>query len=213
MHQKIRPKVILIGGAPMVGKSTVARKLAARLEYACLSTDDIGQAIGAVTTAQSHPAFHEMDGLDYREYYATRSVDDLIADAERRHAALWPAIAQMIIAHATWGDPMVLEGWALCPTRVAQLGLSNVASLWLVADDDVLAARVRAAVDFYTGAADEEAMIRHFVTRSRWYNRLVCQQAGDLGFPIIPVVLSDDSERMVTRCRKTLEDHYSLPNV
>ena len=34
------PKVILIGGAPMSGKTTLARKLAAQLEYACLRLDD-----------------------------------------------------------------------------------------------------------------------------------------------------------------------------
>lgn len=184
----------------MVGKSTLARKLAAHLAYGCLSTDDIGQAIGAVTTAQSHPAFHEMDGGDYREFYITRSVDDLIADAERRHAALWPAIARVISAHATWGDPVVLEGWALYPSKVAQLELHIVASLWLVADDQVLEARVRAAVDFYQGASDEEAMIRHFVARSVWHNRLLFQQADNLGLPIIRVDEFDTTDDIINTC-------------
>lgn len=198
--QRIHSKVILIGGAPMVGKSTIARKLAAQLEYGCLSTDDLGQAIGAVTTAQSHPAFHEMDGGDYREYYITRSVDDLIADAERRHAALWPAIARVISTHASWGDPVVLEGWALYPSTVAQLALPNITSLWLVADDKVLEARVRTAVDFYRGASDEEAMIRHFVARSVWHNRLICRQASDLGLPTIRVADLDTVDMLALRC-------------
>ncbi len=99
-------RVFLLGGTPMTGKSTLARKLAARLEYGCLSTDDLGQAIGAVTTAHSHPAFHEMDGIDYREYYVSRSLDELIADAECRHTTLWPAIARVITAHAGWGGPV-----------------------------------------------------------------------------------------------------------
>lgn len=187
MQDRIHPKVILIGGAPMVGKSTLARKLAARFEYECFSTDDLGQAIGAVTTAQSHPALHEMDGYDYREYYVTRCVDDLIADAECRHAALWPAIAQVITAHATWGNPVVLEGWALYPSRVAQLALPNVASLWLVADDEVLEARVRTAVDFYCGASDEETMIRHFVARSQWHNGRIRKECFEHGMPVVSV--------------------------
>ena len=69
------PKVIVIGGAPIVGKSAAPRRLAVRLEYGCISTDDPNQAIRAATSRESHPAFHAMDGLDYREYYISYSVD------------------------------------------------------------------------------------------------------------------------------------------
>jgi len=209
VRDRRHPKVILIGGAPMVGKSTLARKLATRLEYGCLSTDDLGQAIGAVTTAQSHPALHEMDGIDYREYYLTRSVDDLIADAECRHTALWPAIAQVITAHATWGDPTVVEGWALYPSRVAQLALSNVASVWLVADDEGLEARVRTAVDFYRGASDEEAMIRHFVARNWWYNERIRKESAEYILPILPVSLSMTIDSTLQRCLDVLKRSFS----
>src|SRR5712691_428299 len=84
------PRVILIGGAPMAGKTTVAHLLAAHLGYGCLSTDDLGEAIRAVTTKDSHPALHPMAGYDYREYYVTCSLEALIADVRREHHALWP---------------------------------------------------------------------------------------------------------------------------
>jgi len=61
------PRVILIGGAPMSGKTMVAHRLAATLGYGCLSTDDLGEAIRAVTTKDSHPHLHPMDGYDYRD--------------------------------------------------------------------------------------------------------------------------------------------------
>lgn len=192
-------QVILIGGAPLVGKSTLARLLAAQLAYGCLSTDDLGQAIGAVTTAQSYPAFHEMDGIDYREYYVTHSVEALIADAERRHTALWPAIAQVITAHATWGDPLVIEGWALYPARVAALGLPNVVSHWLIADDAVFESRIRAAADFYRGASDEEAMLRHFTARSRWYNARIRAEALALQMPVVQVTAETSVAELVAR--------------
>jgi len=60
------PRVMLIGGAPMSGKTTVAHRLAATLGYGCLSTDDLGEAMRAVTTKDSHPHLHPMDGYDYR---------------------------------------------------------------------------------------------------------------------------------------------------
>ena len=49
------PRVILVGGAPMSGKTTVTSRLAATLGYGCLSTDDLGEALRAVTAENSHP--------------------------------------------------------------------------------------------------------------------------------------------------------------
>jgi 2-phosphoglycerate kinase len=97
----------------MSGKTTVAHRLATRLGYGYLSTDDLGEAIRAVTATDSHPHLHPMEGYDYREYYVTRSPDALIADASREHCALWPAVQRVIHTHATWGAPIVMEGWVV----------------------------------------------------------------------------------------------------
>ena len=42
----------------MSGKTTVAHMLAAKLGYGCLSTDDLGEAMRAVTTKDAHPHLH-----------------------------------------------------------------------------------------------------------------------------------------------------------
>jgi 2-phosphoglycerate kinase len=164
------PRVILIGGAPMSGKTTVAHRLAATLGYGCLSTDDLGEAIRAVTTKDSHPHLHPMEGYDYREYYVTRSPDALIADVSLEHRALWPAVERVIRKHATWGAPSVIEGWSLWPERVTQLRLPSVRSLWFVAQEQTLHERMGKAGAFYGGASDEAAMRGHYLARSFWYN-------------------------------------------
>jgi 2-phosphoglycerate kinase len=61
--------VIVIGGTPFAGKTTLAKRLAAQRGYALVAIDDLGTAVRAVTTAQSHPALHPMAGWDYRAYY------------------------------------------------------------------------------------------------------------------------------------------------
>jgi cytidylate kinase len=50
------PRVILVGGAPLSGKSTVARVLADRHRYACIATDDLGAAVRAVSLAREEEA-------------------------------------------------------------------------------------------------------------------------------------------------------------
>ncbi len=62
------PKVLMYGGPPMVGKSSIARSIAARISCGAFSTDDIGLAIKSVTTADTHPRSHAMDEIDYRDY-------------------------------------------------------------------------------------------------------------------------------------------------
>ena len=71
----------------MFGKTTIARRLAARLDYGTMSTDDLGQSIRDVTTPDSHPNLHLMSGIDHREYYVSRSTERLIRDAENQPQA------------------------------------------------------------------------------------------------------------------------------
>jgi 2-phosphoglycerate kinase len=198
------PRVILIGGAPMTGKTTVAHRLAARLGYGCLSTDDLGEALRAVTTIDSHPHLHPMAGYDYCEYYVTRSPDALIADVSREHHALWPAVQRVIHTHATWGEPLIMEGWSLWPERVAQLRLPSVRSLWFVAQEETLRERLVQAVEFYRGASDEVAMMRHYLARSFWYNAQLKEAVNTFGLTSIELPLRAPVHAIVAMCLEQL---------
>jgi 2-phosphoglycerate kinase len=198
------PRVILIGGAPMVGKTTVAYRLAATLGYGCLSTDDLGEALRAITTKDSHPHLHPMEGYDYREYYITHSLDTLIADVTLEHQALWPAVQRVIHKHATWGTPIVMEGWSLWPERVRQLRLPSVHALWLVAQEETLRERVVQARAFYGGASDEEAMRHQYLARSFWYNTRLQEALNTFRIPSITVPLRAPVDAIVARCLEQL---------
>jgi 2-phosphoglycerate kinase len=198
------PRVVLIGGAPMAGKTTVAHLLAAHLGYGCLSTDDLGEAIRAVTTKDSHPSLHPMAGYDYREYYVTRSPEALIADVGREHHALWPAVQRVIRKHATWGEPIIMEGWCLWPEWVTQLQLPSVHALWFVAQEETLHARLVQAVEFYGGASDEAAMIRHYLARSCWYNARLQEVVDTLELTRIVLPLGAPPQAIMEMCLEQL---------
>jgi hypothetical protein len=80
----------------------------------------------------------------------------------REHEALWPAIVAVIDAHLQWAGPMSLEGWQLDPTRVASLTHLQLRACWLLVDDAVREAQLRAGTAFYHGGADVERLIRHY---------------------------------------------------
>jgi 2-phosphoglycerate kinase len=158
----------------------------------------------AVTTTDSHPHLHPMAGYDYREYYVTRSPDALIADVSREHRALWPAVQRVIHTHATWGTPIVMEGWSLWPEWVAQLRLPSVRSLWFVAQEETLHERMVKAVEFYGGASDEEAMIRHYLARSFWYNARLQEAVKQFALTSIELPLRAPVHAIVAMCLEQL---------
>ena len=199
-------KVILIGGAPMSGKTCLARKLAAEPEYCCFSTDDAVQAVRSVTTPGSHPGFHVMKGEDYREYYINRSLDELIADAERQHQASWPAIEELIRIHATWGEPAIIEGWGLQPELVSRLDIPSVQSLWLVVEEVVLERRIRNANSFHKGASNREKLIKQFLARAIWFNRHIKDKCSALGIPALHPSVDATVEDIAKMALEALRD-------
>jgi 2-phosphoglycerate kinase len=196
------PKVMFIGGAPMVGKSTVARIIGSRLRYGHVSTDDLGEAITAVTDSASHPAFHYMGGRDHREYYVGCSGDELIRDIDRQHAALWPGVQRLFRNHSTWGAAAIIEGWALRPSYVAELS-GDVSGVFLLADGELLERRARTS-GFSKGASDEEAMLLRFVQRSLWFEGQLREQVERLGLKAVLVSLGMGAEDVADACMRLL---------
>lgn len=196
------PIVVLIGGAPGAGKSTLGRALAARVDAASLTADDLLTAAQGVTTPESHPGLHVMVHRDSIEYFTTSSLAQLIEDATFQHEATWPAIEAVIRRHARWGPRIVIDGWALRPDKAAALRLANVLSLWLVVTPSVLEDRERANAEYFGRSRDPERMLQNFLGRSLWYNDLIQEQATALG---LDVLRQDGRASLETLCSEAME--------
>ena len=197
----MKASVLLIGGAPGVGKTTLGRALAARVDATSLTVDDLLTAVKAVTTPNSHPGLHVMTAVDTVEYFTTTPVDQLRNDAVTQHEATWPAIVRVIRKRATWGPSIVIDGWALQPAKVAKLGLDNVRAFWLVADAEVLETRERRNVEFFGRSSNPERMLQNFLGRSLWHNDLIEKQATALG---LSVIRQDGHTSVETLCAAVL---------
>jgi 2-phosphoglycerate kinase len=197
-------EVIVMGGAPFSGKTTLAKQLAAQQEYGLVAIDDVGTAVRAVTTPRSHPTLHPMAGWDYRAYYLAHTPATLIHHSRQEHDALWPAIAAVIHAHLQWAGPVILEGWQLDPDRVTSLTHPQLRACWLFVDDAVLEARLRADPAFYQGASDVERLIQHYLARSRWATDRVRRAAVHAARMVIHVSPEETVEALVTQCVQRL---------
>lgn len=198
----MKTKVILIGGAPGTGKTTLGSVLAARLGITSLSIDDLLTAAQAVTTPESHPGLHIMRGMPYQDYFTNNSVEYLIADAILQHEAAWRLVEPVIRKHATWAPAIVIDGWHLRPYKVAQLGFDNIQSTWIVATDSVLEERERKNANWLLGSSDPERMLENFLARSIWFNALIKKQAAALQMTIL---LQDGKRSAEELCRLVMD--------
>jgi 2-phosphoglycerate kinase len=189
------PQVIYLGGAPMLGKTTAARILACRLGYSSISTDDIGVAVGAMTK-------RDQPEIDYREYYIVNSLEELIQDANAGHERKWPAYRAVIHRHATWDYPLVIEGYALRPSRVHTL-TGDVSGVFLLADEALIEKRVRAS-DFSEGASNVELMIERYCARSIWHNAMLREEVARLGLKALEISDGMRPEEIVDECLRLL---------
>ncbi|MCB9007846.1 MAG: zeta toxin family protein [Ardenticatenaceae bacterium] len=197
----ISNKVILIGGAPGAGKTTLGSALAVKLGVNSLTIDDLVTAVIAVTTPETHPGIHALRKGPHTEYFTNSTVDELIADATLRHEATWPMVARLIQKYTYLKRGIVIDGWHIRPEWVAQLQLPNVWAGWLVIDPTVLEARERKNDEFLEGSADPERMFANFMGRSLWYNNLMKAQADALQ---INVLYQDGTKSVDDLCQLVL---------
>jgi 2-phosphoglycerate kinase len=198
------PRVILIGGAPNMGKTTTAIHMAGEMGRICLSTDDIGMAVRAVASTETHPDLHPVAGQDYHTYYKTHLPAELVDRANRSDSALWPAIRAIIHAHAEWREPAVIEGWGLRPEWVAAINLPEVASVWLVGDEETVKQRLLGDAGFIEWVAGEELVAEHTVEQNVLFNRMLAESADRLHLPLIDVSGKVSPSEVLQRCLERL---------
>jgi 2-phosphoglycerate kinase len=156
-----------------------ARALAARLDVASLSADDLFIVAKTFTTEKSHPGLHVMNVPNSVDYFTVSTVDKLTADSTEQHRAFWPALERVIRNRAASKSAIVIDGWFMRPKNIVELGLDNVTAFWLVADRDVLEER-ECRLDFFRGSANPEQMLQNFLGRSFWFNDLIRREATQL---------------------------------
>ncbi|MEO1165224.1 MAG: hypothetical protein AAFV98_15670 [Chloroflexota bacterium] len=130
----MKKRVILIGGAPGAGKTTLGSALAVKLGVNSLTIDDLVTASVAITTPETHQGLHVMRKTHHTDYYTNSSLEQLKADATLRHEATFPMVERLIRKYVKRDAGIVIDGWHIRPQWVAELALDSVVSCWLVVE-------------------------------------------------------------------------------
>jgi len=131
-------RIILIGGMPTVGKSTIAKKLSEHYGLPWMSSDQIREIMKSAIDPSVDSALNGSVDMNAKEYFEKFTVQQ-IADMEyEQSVATWPGISFMINNDWTWRDGFILEGVNVLPKLVAdeQTKRDNVQAIFLTDNDE-----------------------------------------------------------------------------
>ena len=172
-------KVLLIGGSPMIGKSTVAKRIAIEYSLNCISTDDIGEIL------QTALNIDPMMGRNYLEYYENTDVNSLIEDLKKYHSAMKRAIIRMIDKHSALGESMIIEGYAVYPDIVLN---ENTDAIWLIASENLLRKRLEQSKVFQNASNKAK---ENYLCRSLWHNCFIYDKCVEYGCKYINISVNE----------------------
>jgi 2-phosphoglycerate kinase len=185
-------RVILIGGAPCVGKSFVARKLAEDLKLPWISTDSIREQMRQIVRREDYPTlFDHADntGKMAFSYLSSRTAQQIVDHQNTESAEVWKGVRALIETDYVWKS-FIVEGVAVLPHLVVQLPKPNqdVKPFFLVDED---ANRIRKTI-FTRGLWDDADKYPDSVKEKEvgWvlaFNDYLKKEAAKYGYPIVKI--------------------------
>lgn len=129
--------VILIGGAPATGKSTVAKNLSNRLRLPWISTDQIRGIVGDYAKREDYPNLPLPEGYDTADKFLTHFSAEEIVDMEFAQGKdVWPGIKYLIEEEYAWKEGVIIEGVNITPELAHEYkDTENVKVIFLVDED------------------------------------------------------------------------------
>ncbi|MGC2236786.1 MAG: AAA family ATPase [Pyrinomonadaceae bacterium] len=116
-------KIILIGGAPAIGKTTVAKTLSKRLKIPYLSTDMIRSEMRKNENQQNFPGLFIFDAKNIgspADVFNKIPLKQLISAVDRESEDVWLGITR-IINDKKDNECLIIEGVAVLPKQAASL--------------------------------------------------------------------------------------------
>src|SRR3989344_6507086 len=111
-------RIILIGGAPTTGKSTVAAAVANQLGIPWISTDQIGEVMRSATTRTATPPLFNPENYTAERFLTEFSAEQIVRMEMEQGEATWPGIRKLIEDEYPWRSGFVIEGVAILPRLV-----------------------------------------------------------------------------------------------
>ncbi len=194
--------IILIGGMPTAGKSTVAAALAKRLNLPWFSTDQIRTIMEATTDSSDYPLLFNAENHTAQSFLSHYSASE-IADMEYGQAdEVWPVIRYFINKDWVWSRGFVLEGVNITPKHVHAdfADDKRVQSVFL---SDVHEANIRKVVHerglFGPPQETPDHLKKIEVEWPRLFDEKLRADAKEVNLPVVDVTKTDEDVPTILR--------------
>ena len=197
--------IILIGGAPGVGKSTLTRMVSESLKLPWISTDTIREMMRKVVDKASFPELFHLDEtkVSAEDYLSSHSAQEIFVSQNRESVEVWKGVKALMETDYVWKD-YIIEGIAITPQLIASYKNENITikPLFLVDKDQD---QIRKIV-FERGVWDDADTYSDEVKEKEieWvnlYHEWIEREAKKYNFPIIYI---DDRAIALTLLLKTI---------
>ena len=165
--REARVRLVLVGGGPGTGKSTVARGIAAPLDAVLFRSDEVRKSLAGLDPLVPSPAPLE-EGL-YRPAMTDATYTELLA---RTRIAL--ELGRTVVLDATWRD----SRWREAAAGVAAAAAADLVELRCVAPLDVALGRVRRRSGTDASDATEEVTRALSAPAGEWSTATAIDTSG-----------------------------------
>jgi 2-phosphoglycerate kinase len=193
-------KLLLIGGASHVGKSTVAQSISnfvagSSLGYNYISTDNLARHPGRPWQAISTDIPKHVT-----EHYQLRSAEQLINDVlDHYRNNVWPSVEDFISSLVMESiAPVAIEGSALLPELVVDLKFDGIGSIWLTGSNDFLKQRIYNSSQYETKSTCERMLIDKFWQRNCLLNNRIIDTVDRFGLVSLDVEDAHTVDKLVS---------------
>jgi 2-phosphoglycerate kinase len=199
--------VFWLGGSPCAGKSSVAEILAARFRLRLYRVDEAFEAHSRRFDPERHPALTSWrdSGWDARWM---RPVESLVREVVACYGEHFTLILEDILSMPK-GGPLLVEGSALLPGRVANVLADRGRALWLVPTEEFQRERYpkRAWVRGILEQCESPgAAFDNWMARDAAFARRVESEAAGLGLELLRV----DGKHSIEETAAEVASHFRL---
>lgn len=197
--------VRFIGGGSGGGKSTVARRLAAKHGLQLYLTEQFSE-YAARTTPADAPLLHAFVAMDMDERWLNRSPHVMFNTFHGFHGERFDLVIEDLLALPR-KPPILVEGFTLLPRRVAPLLSGPGQAVWLVPTPEFRRAAFDSrgsTWDIPRKTSDPERALGNLLARDQLFTDRVRHEATALELPIIDVDLGMSVDELVNRVAAVL---------
>ena len=202
MAEKSKKTIILIGGAPTTGKSTIAQMLASYLGVPWISTDQIREIMRAIASRKDYPKLFTSEDYSAERFLSEFSAEQIATMEMEQAEEVWPGIRKFIKNDYVWKDGFVIEGVNILSHLVAKdfANEPHIKPVFLVDED---ADRMRQIV-FTRGLWDDADTYSDDVKEKEveWallFSHKLKAEVEKYGYPLVEVKKGEDDLVSVLR--------------